>query len=202
MWRKLAAATALILGLAAGPAFSHGGVSVEDDVCIMRIGPYRAHFTGYQPEYRATQEFCEDIPVVAPAIIVLDFIDNALRGMDVEFNLLRDREGLGANARYEDLGSMEQIRQHSLFNVPAASYPRGTITLEPKLEESGWYIGVLSATDPKTGGTLHSVFPFRVGFHNYWKYAIAFALIVALSVTVYRVTGRKHRAGATPPSPA
>lgn len=196
MMRLLSVALALLMATLAGPAAAHGGVSVEDDVCIMRIGPYRAHFTGYQPEYRATQEFCEDIPVVAKAIIVLDFIDNALRGMDVEFNLLRDTDGLGATARFDQLGSMQQIRDRSLFNVPATHYPRGTITLEPTLDQSGWYIGVLSATDPQSGGTLHSVFPFRVGVRSYWRYLIALSVILALSVLLYRVTGRK-RAGGT-----
>jgi hypothetical protein len=63
--------------------YAHGGVSVENDTCIMSIGPYRAHFTGYQPAVRASQEFCEDIPVVAKSIIVLDFISQPLRVMAV-----------------------------------------------------------------------------------------------------------------------
>jgi hypothetical protein len=45
-------------------ACAHGGVSIEDDTCIMQIGPYRAHFTGYQPAAR-TQPVAddEDLPV-------------------------------------------------------------------------------------------------------------------------------------------
>ncbi|TJY64785.1 hypothetical protein E4T66_00635 [Sinimarinibacterium sp. CAU 1509] len=197
MTRLMGLMLVLLMAVQSGPTAAHGGVSVEDDVCIMRIGPYRAHFTGYQPEYRATQEFCEDIPVVAKAIIVLDFIDNVLRGMSVEFNLLRDTDGLGAAARFDQLGSMQQIRERSLFNVPAATYPRGTITLEPTLDQSGWYIGVLSATDPETGGTLHSVFPFRVGVRSYWRYGVALLVILALSVLLYRVSGRKRAGGAS-----
>ena len=69
----------VILAMAPFDTQAHGGVSIEDDRCIMTIGPYRAHFSGYQPKLRASQEFCEDIPAVADAIIVLDFISQPLR---------------------------------------------------------------------------------------------------------------------------
>jgi len=36
------------------------------------------HFAGYQPD-SSRSEFCEDIPRVGRTVIVLDFIDDALR---------------------------------------------------------------------------------------------------------------------------
>ena len=39
----------------AGAAGAHGGVEVEADRCIMKIGAFKSHFTGYQPEKRAAQ---------------------------------------------------------------------------------------------------------------------------------------------------
>ena len=80
----------LALALVGERAYAHGGVSLEDDLCIMRIGQYRAHFTGYQPRARASQEFCEDIPELGEAIIVLDFLDPALRNMDIDFEVITD----------------------------------------------------------------------------------------------------------------
>src|SRR3990167_8180724 len=50
--------------LQSGVAMAHGGVSMEEDLCVMKLGTYRSHFTGYQPEKRSTQEFCEDIPEI------------------------------------------------------------------------------------------------------------------------------------------
>lgn len=189
--RKLAGA---LLALASASAFGHGGVSMEDDVCVLRVGPYRAHFSGYQPEFRATQEFCEDIPELGRSIIVVDFIDPALRKHVVEFRVLRDARNLGMNARYEQLGSADEIDAATLHRAAPDLYPRGTLTFEQTFSEPGWYIGLFSATDPQTGATLHSVFPFRVGVRNAWGYVPGFALVLALSLLIYRFTGRNLRA--------
>lgn len=179
-----------LLMLSAGDAHAHGGVSMEDDVCIMKIGGYRAHFSGYQPEFRATQEFCEDIPELGKAIIVLDFVDPALRKHVVEFRVLNDVRQLGKGARYEALGTPEEIQAATLFHLPPQAYPRGTLTFEQQFQTAAWYIGMLSATDPATGTTVHSVFPFQVGVRNPWRYLPAFVLVIGLSVLAYRLTGR------------
>lgn len=182
-----------LLALASASVSAHGGVSMEDDVCVLRVGPYRAHFAGYQPEFRATQEFCEDIPELGKAIIVVDFIDPALRKHIVEFRVLRDAGALGMNARYEQLGSEADIEAATLHRAAPDRYPRGTLTFEQTFSEPGWYIGLFSATDPQTGQTLHSVFPFRVGVRNVWGYVPGFVLVLALSVLIYRFTGRGQR---------
>ena len=184
---------AVLLVLFGGALHAHGGVSMEDDNCIMRIGPMRAHFTGYQPEKRATQEFCEDIPELGKAIIVVDFIDPALRTHNVEFRVLRDTRDLGKTARYEDLGDASAIDTATLFRQDAQVYPKGTLTFEQRFDTPGWFIGMLSATNPATGQTLHSVFPFQVGVVHPWRYVPAFVLVIALSLLIYKLTGRTLR---------
>jgi hypothetical protein len=162
-------ASALLVVLA--PAvYAHGGVSVEDDVCIMTIGPYRAHFTGYQPEVRASQEFCEDIPVVAKSIIVLDFINQPLREMAVDFRIVRDVNEVGVTATAADLGSAADIERATIFYRAAERYPRGSFDVGLTFEESGRFIGVLTAVDDKTGTRREyvSVFPFSVGVTDWW----------------------------------
>lgn len=181
---------ALCLAALGGAAQAHGGVSMEDDNCIMRIGMYRAHFTGYQPELRATQEFCEDIPELGKAIIVVDFVDTSLRTRSVEFRVLRDVNDLGKRARYEDLGDATAIEAATLFKLDAQTYPKGTLTFDQRFEQPGWFIGMLSATDPASGQTLHSVFPFRVGVKNPWRHLPAFVVVIGLSLLAYRLTGR------------
>lgn len=186
----------LLLMALAVPAQAHGGVSMEDDVCVLRVGSFLAHFAGYQPEFRATQEFCEDIPELGKAIIVLDFIDPALRNQVVEFRVLRDAKALGMNARHEQLGSATEIEAATLSRIAPQTYPRGTLTFEQTFAEPGWYIGLLTATDPDTGAALHSVFPFRVGVRNPWRHVPAFVVVIALSLLVYRLTGRGFRPAA------
>ncbi|WP_422584948.1 hypothetical protein [Polaromonas sp.] len=182
-----------LLAVAAASAWAHGGVGMEDDKCILRIGSDRAHFAGYQPEHRASQEFCEDIPEVGRAVIVIDFIHPALRERMVEFRILRDADGLGAKARYEDLGDKDRIAQRTMVALPAKAYPRGTVTLDHRFSEPGWYIGLLSATDPASGKTETSVFPFRVGVRNYWKYLPLPLFFIGLAWLLYRLTVQRRK---------
>ena len=68
--RFLAALTLATVGLT-GQAYAHGGVSLDQGQCIMKIGPDTMTFTGYQP-LKSREQFCDDIPDVGPTIIVLD----------------------------------------------------------------------------------------------------------------------------------
>jgi hypothetical protein len=150
--------------------YAHGGVSVENDTCIMSIGPYRAHFTGYQPAVRASQEFCEDIPVVAKSIIVLDFISQPLRVMAVDFRVIRDVNNIGNNATFADLGAQSDIDQATVFYREPKQFPRGSVDVDLEFDQAGSYIGILTAVEESTTGTIEhiSVFPFSVGVTNWW----------------------------------
>jgi len=49
-------------------AAAHGGVKLEQDECVLRIGPNTMHFVGYQ-RAGEEQEFCEDIAQTGPTVI-------------------------------------------------------------------------------------------------------------------------------------
>lgn len=151
-------------------ALAHGGVSVENDTCIMTIGPYRAHFTGYQPAVRASQEFCEDIPVAGKSIIVLDFISQPLREMAVDFRVVRDVNNIGVNASYADLGDQSSIDNATVFYREPTRFPRGSVDVDLEFNKAGKYIGVLTALEESTSGPIKhiSVFPFSVGVTDWW----------------------------------
>ena len=51
---------------------AHGGLALADDMCILTVGPYRMHFTGYQP-LSQEEEFCEDIPEVGKTVIAVSY---------------------------------------------------------------------------------------------------------------------------------
>ncbi|MFT4580929.1 MAG: hypothetical protein ACI915_003024 [Gammaproteobacteria bacterium] len=164
----IGAAAMLVSGIPC--AHAHGGVSVENDTCIMTIGPYKAHFTGYQPAVRASQEFCEDIPVVAKSIIVLDFISQPLREMAVDFRIVRDVNNIGVSARYADLGSPADIEKATLTYRELKIFPRGSVDVEFEFDQAGKYIGIMRALDSNVddGREYISVFPFSVGMVNWW----------------------------------
>lgn len=166
---SLALVALIMLAVVPARALAHGGVSVENDLCVMKIGRYRAHFTGYQPRERASQEFCEDIPVFAPAIVVLDFVDMALRKMPIDFRVLRDVNNIGVRATYQDLGSPQDIEKATIFYREPAVHPHGSLSVSLKFDQPGAYIGVLSAIDTNSNQTVTSVFPFSVGVTNWWR---------------------------------
>jgi len=127
------------------PCFAHGGVSMENDVCKLRVGPYMMHFTGYQPKTSPELEFCEDIPGTGPTIIVLDYIDSSLRDLPVEARIIRDT------------GSEADLDAITVYHKPAALYPRGSVVLEHTFDEPGRFVGLV------TVGDQVSRFPFAVG---------------------------------------
>lgn len=168
-------------------AWGHGGVSMDDDMCMMRVGTYRAHFTGYQPESRATQEFCEDIPVVSKAIFVIDFIDDELRKMEVDFRVLKDVKAVGVKAVLADLGTKSEIEKNTVFYNEKKLYPRGTMSPSFEFVEQGQYIGLVTATNPETGREYTSVFPFSVGVVNYAKIIVPIVVVILLTVAFFGI---------------
>ncbi len=192
--RLIRALSFALLAVAAAGALCGLGIEVVNCVlgsCNRRTSD--ATFVGYQPEQRASQEFCEDIPEVGRAVMVIDFIQPALRERVVEFRILRDATGKEAMARYEDLGDASRIAAETIVVLPAKTYPRGTVTLDHRFSAAGWYIGLISATDPATGKTEHSVFPFRVGVRNYWKYLPFPLVLMGVALLLYRFTRPRRR---------
>jgi hypothetical protein len=129
-----------------GGALAHGGVAVEQDACQLAIGPYLMHFTGYQPD-ASRSGFCEDIPNIGRTVIVLDFIDDVVRDMPIEFAIVRQATGGGGE-------------ETVLSRIPAQRYPSGSAAIEYAFTEAGSYAVVVSLKD-HVGH--RSTFPFVVG---------------------------------------
>jgi hypothetical protein len=130
---------------APSPCGAHGGVSMENDMCKLRVGPYLMHFTGYQPQTTPELEFCEDIPGTGQTIIVLDYLDQKLRDLPVEARIIRDT------------GDESDLDRVTVYHLPPAQYPRGTMVIEHTFPEPGRFVGLV------TVGDQVSRFPFAVG---------------------------------------
>lgn len=136
-------------------ASAHGGVSIEADKCVLTIGQYLMHFTGYQPESSGGEEFCEDIPNTGHAIIVMDFVGAQLRKLDTTFRIVQTDTWNEAQA-YK-LGDEAK----EIVHMPAKKYPGGSITFDYNFPEAGYFVGIVT-TDG--GRKLESLFPFSVGY--------------------------------------
>ena len=181
---------------------AHGGVAIEDDMCLLKAGPYLMHFTGFQPEQSQSEEFCEDIPNAGSAIIVLDYIDSQLRDMAVDFRIIEDVNNIGNNATINDLGNDGDIEQNTIYYRPSKLRRTGSFNVEYNFTEPGRFIGIVKVDDIPNGKEYVSVFPFGVGYglgakgFNPSRMWFTILLVSAAAVMLYTIKKQeKERRG-------
>ena len=132
---------------------AHGGLALAEDMCVLTVGPYTMHFTGYQP-LTQEQEFCEDIPEIGKTVIALDYIQVELRPLTTEVRIIRDTGS-------KETGSKEDLDAITVFYLPPKVYPSASITIDHTFPEKGKFVGLVTVT----GGAEDYVsrFPFSVG---------------------------------------
>ncbi|MCC6924100.1 MAG: hypothetical protein IT525_13750 [Nitrosomonas sp.] len=149
--------------VASGLVFSaqvqaHGGLALADDLCILTVGPYTIHFTGYQP-LTQEEEFCEDIPEIGKTVVALDYVNDELRPMETEVRIVTGSRILVPDdvkkISAEDLTSM------TVYHLPAQVYPSASIMIDHTFSEKGKFAGIVTVSGE--GKEWISVFPFSVG---------------------------------------
>ena len=148
----LALSAGLLGSFCPHPATAHGDLAMEFDTCVLRVGPDRVHFTGYQVSSQR-QEFCEDIPQPGRTIVVLDYFDPLLRGMTAEFRVIKD---VGA----DENGNLDNV---TVAYLPPSKHPTGTFNFEHDFEK-GKFVGLLTVTEQTL--RYKARFPFSVGLNN------------------------------------
>jgi hypothetical protein len=185
---KAAAAGAWVAGqlLGATGATAHGGLSMDEDRCKLRVGKYVMHFVGYQPESASgPREFCEDIPETGRTIVVLDYLNDELRDLPTEVRIIKDT---GSQAKLEDI---------TVLHIPPKRYASGSLNFELNFQEPGKFVGLVTVGDTDK---LVSRFPFSVGRTTSWlALAVAALLTVAAAVLLYRFgVHRRNKATVVP----
>ncbi len=150
---KLAAAAALSTLALVSQAQAHGGVSIDQGQCIMKIGPDTMSFTGYQPA-KSREQFCDDIPDIGSTIIVLDAQQDELRDMALDIRVLRN---VGQKSDNDDMEANTEIY------VPPKKYRTGTLNFEYNFKDKGNFIGLVTAKSDDGKKVYVSRFPFAVG---------------------------------------
>jgi hypothetical protein len=180
-------------GLLASNAHSHGGVVYDEDVCVLNIGFLMAHFTGYQPETRGAEEFCEDIPEVAESVFVIDYLHDFMKEMPVDFRIIKDVQRFGQYAKWDDIQGLDDIERDTIFYLAPEKRASGTLTASYRFEEAGGYIGIVTARHPTEEKHYNAVFFFQVGGTDYGYLPIFVALIVLLQIAYLAGTGTLAR---------
>lgn len=182
-------ACALALVVIVSGTYAHGGVGMEDDMCVINIGFLKAHFTGYQPKTYGTQEFCEDIPEVASSVFVIDYLHDFLKEMQVDFRIIRDVNKFGIFANWDDITGLEDIEQDTVFYLPPVKRVGGVLTVNYDFQQAGGYIGIVTAVHPEKEKTYHAVFYFQVGGTGYGYLPLIIALLI-LAQALYWFSNR------------
>ena len=98
---------------------AHGNVTMEEDICVQRVGGNLVHFNAYQPQNEAKAQYCMDIPGEGDTFLVVDLVDPALRNMPVGVRVVK--------------GVSETIEDETVAYWPPAIHLDGVIRGEAKL---------------------------------------------------------------------
>ncbi len=144
---------AFVLVAVIGPtaAVAHGNVSIEDDICVRRIGGNMVHFSAYQPQIEPKAQYCTEIPDVGDTFLVVDLVDPSLRTMPVGVKII---QGVNEN---------EQDEAKTVAYWKPVSHPDGVVRGEATLEK-GLYKLIITAE-----GLSPSTYLLRVQQADYSK---------------------------------
>ena len=181
----IAALTGMFLTWNVGAAFAHGGVRLEQDECVFKIGPSTMHFIGYQ-RTGEEQEFCQDIAQSGPTVIALTAVSPDLRDMAIGVRVVKDvgEEREKAN-----------IEAATVAFYPPKVYRNGTMSFEHDFKEPGKYIGIVTVSDD-LGNQWTSRFPFTVGvftFEAYLEYILYGVGFTALCGFLWYILGTRRK---------
>lgn len=144
-------------------AQAHGSVVDGAEGCAIELDFYSAFFDIYQPERSEHRSYCEDIPVAANTLFVMEYQHNAMRQVPIEFRIIRNDSPLGRFVRWSDIQQIEDIDSVTAYYQSAPPQPDGVLSIQHTFAEEGDYVGIVSAPHPDGSPTYHAVFPFHVG---------------------------------------
>jgi hypothetical protein len=181
----VAVAAGLFAIIAASEACAHGGVKLEQDECVLKIGPNTMHFIGYQREGEE-EEFCEDIARTGPTVIALTAISPDLRDMAIGVRVVKD---IGEEQEKANIDAV------TVAYFPPKVYHNGTMTFEHNFRDAGRYVGIVTVADD-LGNQWVSRFPFTVGiftFMGYIEYVVYAVAFTALCGFLWYMLGIRSR---------
>lgn len=170
MLNKMIAAALFSLFFISTSVEAHGGLSADKDLCILTIGAYKMHFTGYQPDSSATKEFCEDIPATGLTIVAMDAMDRKLKDFPTEIRVI------------EGEAEAEPTEANTVLHMPYKVYSTGNISFEHNFPKEGKFVGIVTIKDGEE--EIVSRFPFAVGMGGGFPIWILFAVLVAVGGAV------------------
>jgi len=184
--RAAALVTALLALLGAvETADARGALSLNQDVCLLYIGPDYAYFSAYDPQ-KPKKRYCEEAPQTGVTVFAIDFAQSEMREMKVSFRILRN-VGEGADAA--------AIEAATLAYDPPRVHSTGSIGLSYDFKEPGDYAGLVTVYGAN-GEHWEAYFPFTVA-QPYRRrlpvYLLGAAGLLALIVFIWQDRSKKPK---------
>lgn len=190
--RLLTFCLALCLAYSEQAALAHGGVVLEDDLCVINIGYLKAHFKIYLPRERQRQEFCEDIPSTGESLFVMEYLHPGLDETPIDFRVIRNVTGLGRFAMWEDVTRIADLDEVTVFYHAPAVVP-GVYSVVHRFDVPGEFIGIVTAVPDGASTPYAAVFPFEVGFTGFGVWPLVLVAIAILQLHLWYSSGRLQR---------
>lgn len=140
-----------------------GGLVLRDDVCIISVGFYEAHFTAYQTNTRGNTEFCGTLPDLGETLFVLDYLHDSMTKVPIDFRVVRDTTGMGQFVKSQDLPPIGDLEAITVFYQPPLVETDASLQINVAFAREGRYIGIVTAGHPTKDLLYTAVFPFSVG---------------------------------------
>lgn len=175
------------------PASSGGGIVLRDDVCIIRIGFYEAHFTAYQPQSSGDKQFCQDLPNIGETLFVLDYLHGSMKEVPIDFRIIKDVMKLGKYVQMSDIQSIDNIETLTVFYRQPTVHPSASMTVDYTFTSPGEYLGIVTAGHPTKDRTYSAVFAFSVAKTDYVS-LLPFGLLLLVPVIYYFARRRRKSA--------
>lgn len=177
-----------LLGVSLLPtgAAAHGGVKLEQDECVMQLGPNTLHFIGYQRSGEE-QEFCQDIAQTGPTVIALSAVSPELRDMAIGVRIVKDVGEANEKANLDAI---------TIVNMEPKVYRNGILTLEHDFRDAGHYVALVTVRDD-LGNEWVTRFPFGVGLYTFWGmleyilYGVGFVSLIGAMWLALRAKAQK-----------
>lgn len=189
---------ALLGSFSPGRAQAHGNVTLDDDLCVIQIGYFRAHFKIYLPRVSQHRDYCEDIPWGREAVFVMEYMHGELGDVPVDFRIVRDVTGMGRFAKLEDVQRIEDLDSVTVFYQSPRRSP-DVFTVLHEFDERGEYLGIVTARHPETDQLYTAIFPFEVGYTRL-GYVPVFIILAIIVQGLFWYSGRRRRSAGGDPS--
>lgn len=183
----------LLVGLswvAATPAYGHGGVVLDDDLCFIRSGYLIGHFKVHQPRTSGHVEYCEVLPDPGETLFVMEYLHSRLSSAQIGFRIIRNVTGQAEYANYADVEALGDLTDVTVFYQAPQAVPDVFAALHT-FDEAGDYLGIVTASEGDE--SYNAVFPFQVGYDRYGYWPLMVVAVLLVQLNYLWMTGRLTR---------